>query len=218
MGLPVSQEALFLSRFAFDHVRNPKLALDMGCGCGLLAIILSLALPSIRFHAIDIQAQLIEMARANCIDNGVGNRIIGSVTDIRQLHEIHTPNSFDLVISNPPFRKVRTGRISPDAIKSIACHEISVTMSDYVYEASIVLRSGGTFATVILPERLLELIDYMNRRRLTPTMIQFIHHRRNDQANAVMVLGRKNGRGTLDVLWPKVVQRESIDSIQQIES
>ncbi len=218
IGLPVSQEALFLSRFAFDNIRNPKLALDMGCGCGLLAIILSLALPTVRFHAIDIQEQLIEMARTNCKCNAVENRIICSVADIRQVHAIHPPNTFDMIIANPPFRKTQTGRISPDTSKSIACHEISITMNDCVYEASIVLRSGGVFATVVLPERLLELFEIMNYRRLTPIKAQFIHHRRSDRANAVMILGRKNGRGTLEILPPIFVQNGSIDSKPKIES
>lgn len=217
-GLPVSQEALYLCRFALDHSHNCVHGLDLGCGCGLLAIVMALENPLIRFHALDIQAALIDIARNNCRTNHLDHRITCSVADIRDVSSLPEQNSIDLVIANPPFRKKDTGRISPDTARSVSCHEITGSLNDYVRAASIVLKARAFFATVTIPERFLELMETMHLHRVKPCIVQFIHHHATKPANAVLVMGRKNGHSDLMILPPVVSHSNSFDSMHMIDS
>ncbi len=82
--------AEYYSRMAKRHMRIPcqrvlkrvlakgigkGTALDVGTGPGVFPIFLSKAFPEIRFRGIDLSAVMIEIARKNAAEEGLGDRI-----------------------------------------------------------------------------------------------------------------------------------------------
>jgi len=197
---PVSQEALFLLDFTFTHTGNYSNAVDLGSGTGLLALSLGAYRQTGTIIGIEIQSELVDIAKKNCILNNLTKTVAFKCSNLKNHDELPSHNSQDLVIANPPFRKLNTGKTSPSSEVSQACHEMSAKLTDYVYAASLILRHHGYFASVILPERLLELTAIMQSRRIEPCLVRFIHHCVSYPASAALVLGRKNGNVYLKVL------------------
>ncbi|MBN1354780.1 methyltransferase [bacterium] len=191
--------------FIGDHIKSFRTGVDLGCGVGIVALALAANHPGRRMLGVDIQPGLIETAIENARRNELEHAVTFNCGDLRDPEVLPEPGSIDLVAANPPFRKLDTGKISPVKERSIACHETSASLSDYIRSSASILRHKGYLALTILPERLAELIDLMNRNSIRPTLIRFIHHRSDLPANGALVLGRRNGKAGLRILSPLIV-------------
>ena len=77
-------------------------------------------------------------------------------------------NSYDLVVSNPPFRRQKTGLISPTDEKAIARHEIKLRSPGFNKRCLLSSRDKGRFCIIYHPSRLVELIDSLKKSRWNP--------------------------------------------------
>jgi tRNA1Val (adenine37-N6)-methyltransferase len=202
-------------RFSIDaillaHHVQPKaddVLLDLGTGCGILPLILSVLHPAINIYGVEIQKELADMAAANVKNNGLEARSHIIHTDMRRLTPTMFNGPVDMVISNPPFRKINAGRINPDDQRALARHEIAITLTELVQTASGLLRTGGKFILIHLAERLTELMVAMCNARLEPKKLRMIHSRRESKAKLVLVEGRKNARPGIITAPPLFVYR-----------
>ncbi|HKN35759.1 MAG TPA: peptide chain release factor N(5)-glutamine methyltransferase [Terriglobales bacterium] len=78
---------------------SPKIA-DVGTGSGCIALALAKELPEAEIHATEISPAALEIARANAVRHQMESRIQFHQTDLLKDLE---PNSFDFVVSNPPY-------------------------------------------------------------------------------------------------------------------
>jgi release factor glutamine methyltransferase len=74
--------------------------LDVGTGSGCIALALAKEFQNAEIHATDISRAALEIARANAARNQFGDRVRFHQTDLLAGFE---PNSFDFVVSNPPY-------------------------------------------------------------------------------------------------------------------
>ena len=74
--------------------------IDVGTGSGCIALALAKELPHAEIHATDISSAALEIARANAARHQLERRVQWHQTDLLQGFE---PNSFDFVVSNPPY-------------------------------------------------------------------------------------------------------------------
>ncbi|KKW34587.1 MAG: Methyltransferase, partial [Candidatus Giovannonibacteria bacterium GW2011_GWA2_53_7] len=89
----------------------------------------------------------------------------GDVRDIRKLFPAH---SFDVVVSNPPYRKAASGRINPVPEKALARHELMGTVKDFLQAAGYVLRLAGRAFFIYPATRMAELVCSMRGARIEP--------------------------------------------------
>lgn len=205
-GLHVTQESLYLLQFVKKLGIEFANARVLGCGTGLLPIGLATLFPNLNVSAVEIQKPLAETARNNCKLNNVSDRISVVTGDIRHKTVRSPDQSRDLIVMNPPFRKINTGKTSPDDQLRVSSHECYGTLEDFIRTASIELAYKGVIAIVMLPERLSELLTLMDKRQVSAFKIQMLHHRPDTAANAVMAAGRKNCQMTLSVEPPIFIE------------
>jgi release factor glutamine methyltransferase len=94
------QETETLLETARREASGARRALDLGTGCGILAITLALEHPSSRAVALDISLSALALARANAARHGVLDRVHLIAGDwLSALAE----KPFDLIVSNPPY-------------------------------------------------------------------------------------------------------------------
>ncbi len=79
---------------------NHRKIVDVGTGSGCIAVVLAKELPEAEIHAVDISPKALEIARANSTRHQVEGRIRFQQAD---LLAGYPPNTFDLVVSNPPY-------------------------------------------------------------------------------------------------------------------
>ena len=105
-----------LVEIAIEHVNNSHIqsVLDIGTGCGCIAISLAKNCEHLSIMAIDKSKDALKLANRNSCLNSVNNRI-----DFFQLN-ILTQNpvkKFDLVVSNPPYISINEYRCLDKTIK-----------------------------------------------------------------------------------------------------
>jgi tRNA1Val (adenine37-N6)-methyltransferase len=172
-GYRYSLDALILP-FFMDLEAGSSI-LELGAGCGVIALLLARRCPTCRVTAVELQHRLYRLMEKNLLLNGLVDRIRPVREDIRSISTRFHPESFDSVCANPPFRKAHSGRISPNAERAIARHEIALSLEELVGVAAHLLRKEGRFSLIYLPERLDDLLQGLTRNCLEPKRIRMIH-------------------------------------------
>ena len=213
-------------RFSIDAVIaaaavQPKagdLVLDLGTGCGIIPLILAFRYPDIRICGIEIQADLAGLSRMNVAANHQQDRIVILQADIRDLTPHMVGGVADWIVSNPPYRKARSGRVNPNAQRALARHEINISLKELIESAMRLLRTGGRFLTIYAAERAAELIHEMRLNGIEPKWLQSIHSQAETNAKMVLVQGKKGGRPGLQIAAPLVIYDPEGDYTQAVQA
>jgi ribosomal protein L11 methylase PrmA len=86
------------TRMALDalarHVRAGQRVLDLGCGSGVLAVAAA-RLGAVRVVAVDVDADAVDVTRANAARNGVADVVDATTASVADV-----PETFDVVVAN----------------------------------------------------------------------------------------------------------------------
>ncbi|MCI0469829.1 MAG: hypothetical protein L0Y62_07190, partial [Nitrospirae bacterium] len=184
--------------------------------------------PSAAVALVELQKSLAVLAEKNIALNNLQDRARVIIADITHLHEelqkshiSHSqaggyksellPESFDLVVSNPPFRKPRTGLLSAGDERSIARHELKLPLHDLMKASSLLLKHHGRFCVIHLPERLADVIEAMRLNSLEPKRMRFVHSSRSSEAKMVLIESVKGGRSGIKIENPLFIYVEKGD-------
>jgi len=196
-GYRFSIDAVLLENFI--SANRLEKGLELGTGSGIISILLARRLRGAKIVAVEIQKNLAERAARNISLNNLQGRVEILQNDIKNLNKMYPTNTFDFVFTNPPFRKTRTGRLSTFEERAVARHEIEITLQDLVKAASYLLKHSGKFFLIYHPFRLAELISLLQKAKLEPKRMKFVHSRKGDEAKMVLIEAVK-GSGT----WLKI--------------
>jgi len=88
-----------------QHNTSPNpIIVDLGTGCGNIAIALSFEIPHARIYAVDISSDALKVARVNAQRHRVSNRIVFLEGDLfAPLGHLRLDHRIDWVVSNPPY-------------------------------------------------------------------------------------------------------------------
>ncbi len=202
-GYRFSVDALLLAHFV--RVKKGDLIVDLGTGSGVIAIIVAQRKECGKVVAVDIQEDLVDLARRNVMLNALQEKVNICHGDIRIIESLFNPGSFDVAIFNPPYRKVSSGKLNPDARKSVARHEIKGTVHDFLKASAYVLRKSGRAYIIYPATRMVELLSSMRKVGIEPKRMQIVHSHNVSRGEFVLVEGVRNGREELEVLPPLAV-------------
>lgn len=208
-GYRFSVDAVLLAHFCRPAARSR--VLDLGCGCGVISLILCHRHPELRLTGLELQPALAELARSNAEANQLGTRFAVRQGDLRRIGERILPESFDLVVSNPPYHRVGGGRISREDECALARHELAADPDSVLAAAAFAVKNRGAVCCIYPAERLASVLAAMTRSRLTPKRLQPVHSCPEDsQARLTLIEAVKNGGEGLRLLPPlHVYQRRN---------
>ena len=192
-GYRFSIDAILLANF----VGVPKVdesIIDLGTGCGIIPILLAHRTKINRIVGVEIQKDMAEMASRSVGLNDLSKRITIIHENINNLKELFKAESFDIVLSNPPYRKVNSGRINPDYQKAIARHEIECSLQDILAVARYLLKPKGKVYLVFPAVRLGDLMYNLRENMLEAKKLQIVYPNIKSQGKLVLVEASK-GRG-----------------------
>lgn len=112
-------------------------ALDVGCGTGLLSLMLAQRFPRLLIDAVELESAAATQAKANVSNSRFRNRISIAHADARAWGI----GGYDVIICNPPF--YADGPQSMDRGKSMAWHEGSLSDMELSVIAANLLASNG---------------------------------------------------------------------------
>jgi tRNA1Val (adenine37-N6)-methyltransferase len=151
-GYRFAVDSLLLAAFA--RVGPGDRVLDVGTGHGTVLLALHARRRFREGVGVEVQPSLAGLARRNMALNRAEGKITVLETDVRRFY----PDApFDAVVANPPYRRISQGRLAPDSEKASARHEILLSLGELFHCGARLLRPGGRFFLVHLPERRAEM-------------------------------------------------------------
>lgn len=190
-------DSILLTDFAKNIKPNSKV-IDLGTGTGVIPILLYGKTNNTKFVGVEIQKEVAEMANRSVKLNLLENNIEILNTNILELSKIYNTGSFDVVTTNPPYKKINTGVINENNKKLISRHEIMASLEDFIRTASFLLKDLGEFYMVHRPDRLVDIFYEMRKNKIEPKKIKFIYPNKNKKTNLVLIKGIKNGKQFLE--------------------
>jgi tRNA1(Val) A37 N6-methylase TrmN6 len=202
-GYRFSVEALLLARFA--RVRPRERVLELGAGCGVIALMLAALHRPREVVALELQPRLAALIARNAVLNSLDQvRVVCGDLRRRRIAGIE-PASFDLVVANPPFHAVGAGRESPQRGRRLARGEHAAALDDFIAAARRCVRNGGRVAFVHSAGRTAELVSTMRARGLEPKRLRLVHPRIDRAATVVLLEARAQGGIELAVEPPLIL-------------
>ena len=194
--------------------------IDIGCGCGIIPLILGFRNRNVHIIGIEIQSQLAELATKNIAQNQMSDRIQILNKDVRsttsydiQSYDIQSYDNqsydnqglADIIVSNPPYKKKDTGRLNPNIQRAIARHEIRLELSQFLSSARRLLKPRGQILFIFPADRLQDIVPGLMSHSFQLDWIQFVHTQKNKIAKLILVSGIKEGRGSCIVRPPLTI-------------
>ena len=120
-GFALGTDSVLLADFAAD--RRVRRFADLGCGAGVLTVLLLHALPQAAAVGVELQPDAAQLCRNNLEANGLTGRAQILCADLREHRAVLPAGSFDLVVANPPYFAAGSGYTSPDPMRAHARDE-----------------------------------------------------------------------------------------------
>ncbi len=215
-GYRFSIDAVLLA----DYVLRKKCdnILDIGTGCGVVPLMIAKKNQHCRIVGVEIQDSLYDLAIRNITENGFQDRVTIIKHDIRDIKSVFLQESFDLIMANPPYVKVDSGRLNPEAEKAIARHELTMSLSDLVRTIKYLLTPTGKAVVIYPSKRAIDLIEELRRCNIEPKYMQVIYSSVNSEGKLVIVEATKSSKkGGLKILPPCILYNLDNTYTKEIE-
>ena len=200
-------DAVLLSDFA-KEIKNNSKVLDLGTGTGILSILLSGKTNLNKIYGIEIQEEVANMAQRSVQLNNLENKIEIINKNIKDLENIFEKNSFDAIVTNPPYKKINTGEKNEKENKLISRHEITASLDDFIKISFNLLKDKGSFYMVHRPERLAEIIYKLKQNKLEPKIIRLVYSNNKSEPKLVLIKSVKNAKEFLKIEKPLFIYDE----------
>lgn len=162
-SMPVSMDSIILG--AWTEVAIEGEVLDVGTGCGLLALMCAQRMPDVRIKAIDIDELSINEASYNISVSPWDNRIVTELVDFSSYIDKYPQDCFNLIISNPPF--YHAGLKNPVTSRQMARHDSSLSPLSFIDYSAPLIKYGGRISLMAPTEREQEIFNQARINNLT---------------------------------------------------
>ncbi len=201
-------DAVILANFVEVSKKN-ALICDLGSGTGILSILITAKNQNVeKVYGIEIQKEMAEMSERSVLFNDLQNKIQILNEDLVGLSEKGWKKKFDIVVTNPPYKKYNTGLTNENVQKLISRHEVKCNLENVIMESSKMLKDEGIFYMVHRPERLVDICELMRKFKIEPKEIRFVYPKLNENSNLILIKGTKCGKPFLKIQKPLIVYEE----------
>ncbi len=194
-------DSVLLSDFS-KEIKNESLVLDLGTGTGILSILLSKKTKLKKIYGVEIQEEVADMASRSVKLNDLQEKVEILNENIKNLKNIFQKNTFDAIVTNPPYKKINSGKINENEKKLISRHEISANLSDFLNVSFDMLKDKGCLYMVHRPERLADIICELRENKLEPKIIRLVYSNIEAEPKLVLIKAIKNANKFLKVEKP----------------
>lgn len=194
-GFCFSVDAVILAKFF--QIKSGMRVLDAGCGNGILPLLLTARDPGLKIVGLELDARAVELARKNIKENHVDAVILHG--DMMAAPAFMKRDSFDAIISNPPYEKVGSGRLPKGEQRASARAEICWDLNLFMKHSAFLLKGMGKLVMIHRPRRLNELMVSATKYGLEPKRLRMVQPNPAKAPNLVLLEFAKGGRPGLIV-------------------
>lgn len=199
-------DAVLLSDFA--KVRKEQKVLDLCTGSGVIPILLAAKTEGSKFCGLELQEEYADMAKRSVELNHLEEKVNIVCGDVKKIKELFSTASFQVVTANPPYMTEHHGLKNLYEPKTIARHEVALSLRDVIAAASYVLPQNGSFFMIHKPFRLAEIFKVMKEYHLEPKRMRLVHPYVDKEPTMVLIEGLKGGKERITIEPPLIVYKE----------
>ena len=197
--------------------KNIKKILDIGCGNAPIPLILSTKTDA-KIIGVEIQKDVYDLAVESVKYNKLDKQIQIVNANINDYYKEIEPGSIDIITCNPPYFKYqKDSNINDNEYKTLARHEVALNLEQLLSISKLLLKTNGVVGIVHRPERLIDIITEMKKNNIEPKKIQLVYPHLNEEANILLIEGRKNGKSGLKILPPLYSHKDDGDYTDEIK-
>jgi tRNA1(Val) A37 N6-methylase TrmN6 len=204
-GFRYTSDSLFL----VDFIRGFKLTgevLDVGCGCGIIGLLLAKHHPHLSVSLIDIDPVNCKITEANGHTNGL---MVSTICG--DFLTLPTEKKYDFIVSNPPYYPSNTTQSSHTHLAT-SRYESYLPLENFLEHAQKLLKPQGELLICHHPQALSRVL--MGIKSLKAIHLQMVHATIEKEASLVMVRYKKDSKSPLKILPPLVAMSDGIVSPQ----
>jgi len=200
-GFRFGEDAVMVSDF-FKPTKNGKL-LDIGTGTGIISLILSRDPKVDNITSVEIQEEMASMAKRSVEKNDLIEKIEVLNIDIKKLNR---GNTYDYIVSNPPYMKSSNGKVNLHSMKAISRHEVTLNLKELIDESRRLLKPGGSLTLIYRSERMVELLNNLSESGFYPKRIQNIFSENTKVSKLFMIEAIKGKNKGFEFLEPLYIR------------
>ena len=191
-GLKITQDAILLSEFIKKYFntkyknKEKKTILEIGAGQGIITLLLSKIEIFEKIFAVEIQKDIFEILKKNIKINNLEEKITSINKDIKTIK-----GEYDFIFSNPPYKKINSGKLPENEAEQISKYEILLTLEELFYEIKRLLKNYGEFFVIVPDDRLNDVFRYIYANNMNILSIEINKYKK---LNLVIVHGKKGGK------------------------
>lgn len=194
-----SLDTVLLANFC-TITKDVKKIVDFGTNNAAIPLILSRRTNK-PIIGVEIQKEAVELAKKNITLNNLDDQIEIVHSDIKEF--VNDSIKVGLVVCNPPFFKVdEDSNLNDNEFLTIARHEIKINLEEIIKSAAKILDNRGKFAMVHRPQRMIEILNLMQKYDIEPKRIKFIYPKYNKESHILLVEGIYKGKKGLKIEPP----------------
>lgn len=191
-GYRFSVDALLAAHFSVPTSRQR--VLDLGCGCGIIGLLVAYLHPNVFVAGLEVQEELAVLAAHNGMINSLSDRFTVTQGCVLTITSLFQPETFDLIVCNPPYRKKVSGRVNQTCQAARARHELSAGVADFIRAAAYCVKNKGRVVFVYPASRCSVLLQELANHRLSPKRLQPVYsYPEAIEAKLILVEAVKNG-------------------------
>ena len=128
--------------------------------------------------------------------------------DIKKIDKIFEPNSFDAIVTNPPYKKCNTGLMNKDETQLISRHEVMCNLDDIIKAASKLLNSNCSLYMVHRPDRIVDIIETLRKYKIEPKKMRLVYPKIGKEPNLLLIKATKGAKEFIKIEKPLIVYNE----------
>lgn len=202
-GYRFSLDSVLLA--GLTRVRRRDRVVDLGTGCGVVPLLLAFRGAGGHLTGVEIQLSLAALARRNVELNRFSRVVEILEADLRLIQRDQVPGPVSLVVSNPPYREIASGRLNPNREKAFARHELLADLGAVVKAAARLLPEKGRLAVIYPARRLPRLFKEVSEAGFTAKRLTLIHGSLDSPAKLAHLEAIRGGGEELQINKPFAV-------------
>lgn len=209
-------DSILLSDFAKNLKEKARVA-DLGTGTGIISLLLCAKTNLEEIIGIEVQEEVYEMAQRSILLNNLESKFKIINQNILDSYKFLEKNSFDAIVTNPPYKKRNTGLINDNEKKFISRHEITANLEDFIRVSKDLLKDKGEFYMVHRTDRLVDILGLMRKYKLEPKVLRLVYSSINKEPKLVLVKGVKYAKPCLIVQKNLYIYKENGEYTDEIK-
>ncbi|AQW86359.1 tRNA m6A37 methyltransferase TrmN6 [Campylobacter pinnipediorum subsp. caledonicus] len=212
-GYHYNSDSLILYDFVSSFL-NPNYkgsVLDVGCGCGVVGLLLKRDFDKIDLSLLDIQHINIMLCEKNLIANNLSANLIEC-----DFLKIKTDKKFDLIVSNPPYYRDGVTK-STNTHLAISRYADELSLKAFLNTSNKILKPRAEIIFCYESLQLQVIMQILSEFKFTCCNVCFVHPKKEKKSNLVLIRAKKSSRSTCDVMTPLILQDGDKNSLRADE-